>query len=81
MAWVLSHTTFCTTRLYVVANDPSNDVVASRCGRNATPSGVVTVSGTSIDTHASAPAFSSPADPIASVSSRMSATCSSSQRS
>ena len=36
------------------------------------------VSGTSIDTHASAPPFSSPADPIASSSSRISETCSSS---
>jgi hypothetical protein len=51
-----------------------------QCGRNATPSGVMIVSGTSTDTHASAPAFSRPAEPIASSLSRISAACSSSQR-
>jgi hypothetical protein len=42
---VLSHTTSVTVRLKVVAMEPSKDVVASRFGRKATPSGVVTVSG------------------------------------
>src|SRR5215468_6786666 len=75
---VLSQTTLVTTRWNVVASDPSWEVQASRFGRNATPSAVVMVSGTSTDTHATAPPLSSPADPTDSESSRMDATVSSS---
>jgi hypothetical protein len=43
---VLSQTVSVTVRLKVVAIEPSKDVVASRFGRNDTPSGVVIDSGT-----------------------------------
>ena len=44
--------------------EPSNEVVASRLGRNTTPSGVVIDSGTETSTQATAPPFSSPAEEI-----------------
>jgi hypothetical protein len=57
---VLSQTTLVTTRWKVVASEPSWEVQASRFGRNATPSGVVIVSGTSTDTQATAPGLEQP---------------------
>ncbi len=53
---------------------PSKLVVASRFGRNATPSGVVIVSGIDTSTQAIAPPRSSPALLIARSSSSRSAT-------
>ena len=54
--------------------EPSKLVVASRFGRNATPSGVVMVSGMETSTQAIAPARSSPALLITRSSSSRSAT-------
>lgn len=59
---VLSHTTSVIVLLKVVESDPSKLVVASRFGRNATPSGVTIVSGTDTSTQATAPPLSSPAE-------------------
>src|SRR5262249_32227779 len=73
-----SHATLVTTRWNGGAREPSWGGQASRFGRNATPSGVVIVSGTSTLTQATAPALSRPAEPTARESSRMDATVSSS---
>ena len=67
-------TTSVTVRLKVVAIDPSKLVVASRLGRNSTPSGVVIDSGTETSTQATAPLRNSPAEEIDRSSSRMFAT-------
>ena len=54
---MLSQTMSVTVRLKVVAMDPSKEVVASRLGRNTTPSGVVMESGTQTSTQAIAPSL------------------------
>jgi hypothetical protein len=60
--------------LNVVAIEPSKLVVASRLGRNTTPSGVVIDSGTETSTQATAPPRSNPAELMDRSSSRMFAT-------
>src|SRR5664279_3909552 len=68
---VLSQIVAVIVLLNVVAIEPSKLVVASRFGRNMTPSGVVMDSGTETSTHAIAPLRSSPALLIERPSSRM----------